>query len=136
MKKSFIGLLLLILIAGIALQAVSPWWTVAPLCLALAFAWPTTGARSFLAGFLGIGLGWLLLAGWQHLRTEGVLSQRVAQLLPLGGNGWALVFVTALVGGLAGGIAALAGYWLRQAVSPKPATAENANRPERAAKLA
>jgi hypothetical protein len=38
-------------------------------------------------------------------------------LIPLGGNGWLLVLVTAILGGLVGGLAALAGVWLRQALA-------------------
>ncbi|QNP53534.1 hypothetical protein H9L05_08220 [Hymenobacter qilianensis] len=70
---------------------------------------------AFLAGFAGVGLGWLVLAGWLNIQNEGHLSHRVAELIPLGGSGWLLVLVTAVLGGLVGGLAALAGVWLRQA---------------------
>jgi hypothetical protein len=45
----------------------------------------------------------------------------VAQLLPLGGSGWVLVLLTAVLGGLVGGLAALAGCWARQAIAPRAA---------------
>jgi hypothetical protein len=115
--KSFPGLLLLILVLAAVAQLFLPWWVIAPLCFLLA-AWSgASGGRAFGAGFLGIGIGWLLLAGWQQATSASLLSHRVAVLLPLGGQGWLLVLVTAVVGGLVGGVAALAGSWLRQALS-------------------
>ncbi|MCB2378673.1 hypothetical protein LGH70_13815 [Hymenobacter sp. BT635] len=86
-----------------------------------AFLLERHGGRAFLASFLGIGLGWLLLAAWWSVQNDGLLAHRVAQLLPLGGNPWALVLLTAVLGGLVGGLASLAGTWLRQAIAPIPA---------------
>jgi hypothetical protein len=109
----------LILVLAFLAQLFLPWWTIAPLCFALAAALGSTGGRAFGAGFAGIALGWLFMAGWLNFKSANILSHRVAQLLPLGGQGWALVLVTAVLGGLVGGMAALAGCWVRQAVSPK-----------------
>lgn len=111
-------LFLLILVLAAVAQLFLPWWVITPLCLLLAAWRGPSGGRAFLAGFLGIGLGWLLLAGWLHIQNDGLLSHRVAQLLPLGGQGWLLVVLTAVVGGLVGGLAALAGAWLRRAIAP------------------
>ncbi len=112
-------LFLLILIVAAVAQLFLPWWVVAPVAFALAAWQGRTGGQSLLAGLTGVGLAWLVLGLWYHLRSDGRLSNRVAELLPLGGSGLALVLVTALVGGLVGGVAALAGCWLRQAVRPE-----------------
>jgi hypothetical protein len=109
--RLFIAILLLAFLTQLFL----PWWTIAPLCFVLAAALGSTGGRAFGAGFAGVGLGWLLLAGWLNAQSAGILSHRVAQLLPLGGQGWVLVLVAAVLGGLVGGVAALAGCWVRQA---------------------
>ncbi|ALD21980.1 hypothetical protein [Hymenobacter sp. DG25A] len=109
-------LFLLILVLAAIAQLFLPWWIITPLCFMLATWRGRKGGQAWLAGFAGVGLGWLVLASWLHVRTEGILSHRVAQLLPLGGHGWALVLVTAILGGLVGGFAALAGAWVRQAV--------------------
>jgi hypothetical protein len=109
----------LILVLAFLAQLFLPWWVIAPLCFALAAALGSTGGRAFGAGFAGIGLGWLLMAAWLNFKSASILSHRVAQLLPLGGQGWVLVLVTAVLGGLVGGMAALSGCWVRQAVSPK-----------------
>ncbi|MBJ6142161.1 hypothetical protein JAO77_02115 [Hymenobacter sp. BT559] len=109
--KLFISILLLAFLTQLFL----PWWVIAPLCFALAAALGSTGGRAFGAGFAGIGLGWLLMAAWLNFNSASILSHRVAQLLPLGGQGWVLVLLTAVLGGLVGGVAALAGCWVRQA---------------------
>lgn len=117
--KSTLLLFLLILVLATVAQLFLPWWVITPLCLGLAFFSAATAGQAFGAGFLGIGLGWLGLAGWLSLQNHHLLAHRVAQLLPLGGSAIALMLITALVGGLVGGIAALAGTWLRQAVRPQ-----------------
>jgi len=116
--KTFPALFLLIFILAFLAQLFLPWWVITPLCFGLAAVLGGKGGRAFWAGFLGVGLGWLRLAGWLNIRNDGLLAHRVAQLLPLGGQSWLLVLVTAIIGGLVGGLAALAGAWARQAVAP------------------
>ncbi|WBA41392.1 hypothetical protein [Hymenobacter canadensis] len=117
--KSALLLFLLILVLATVAQLFLTWWVITPLCVGLAFFSATTAGQAFVAGFLGIGLGWLGLAGWLSLQNHHLLAHRVAQLLPLGGSAVALVLVTALIGGLVGGLAALAGSWLRQALKAR-----------------
>ncbi|QIX61733.1 hypothetical protein FY528_11075 [Hymenobacter lutimineralis] len=109
-------LFLLIFLAATGAQLFLPWWSVVPVAVALGFWRGTRSGRAFLAGFAGLALSWLLPAAWLHLRTDGILSQRVATLLPLGGNGWLLALVAALLIGLIGGLSSLSGYWLRRAI--------------------
>ena len=109
----------LILVLAFLAQLFLPWWVIAPLCFGLAAGLGSPAGRAFGAGFAGIGLGWLLTAAWLNAKSASILSHRVAQLLPLGGNSWVLVLATALLGGLVGGLAALAGSWARQAALPK-----------------
>ncbi|OUJ71661.1 hypothetical protein [Hymenobacter crusticola] len=108
-------LFLLILVLAAIAQLFLPWWIVAPISFLLAAGLGRTGGRSFWAGFAGVGLGWAVAAAWLTSGNNGLLAHRVAQLLPLGGSSWALVLLTAVVGGLLGGMAALAGCWFRQA---------------------
>lgn len=122
MRSSWTLFLLIFVLAALA-QLFLPWWSGPVVALLLAAGLGASGGRAFLAGLGGVGLGWLLLASWYHLHTDGLLSHRVAQLLPLGGNGWLLVLLTAVLGGLAGGLAALSGAWLRQALTPRLAGA-------------
>ena len=61
---------------------------------------------------------WLVPAAWLAFQNNGLLAHRVAQLLPLGGSVSVLVLLTTLVIALAGGLAGLAGRWLREAFAP------------------
>ena len=74
--------------------------------------------KAFLAGFLGLFLLWGCVALWLDIRNKGVLSGRIGELLGLGNNSMLLILVTALLGGLVAGFAALSGSYLR---SPKKA---------------
>jgi hypothetical protein len=98
-------------IAGMFLE----WWSIALVAFLVALLLPLRTGRSFLAGFLGIFLLWGVLSLWIDVQNDGVLSSRMAGVFPLGGNGILLVLVTALVGALVGGFAAMAGSSLRKA---------------------
>lgn len=120
MKKTAL-LLLLILFSSVLLQLVLPWWSVVPLCLALAAWFRVSGGGAFLAGLLGVGLGWWLPALWLNTHGAGLLAARVATLLPLGSNAGLLVLVGGLLAGLVGGLAALSGALLRRAATHRSA---------------
>ncbi|HNR15511.1 MAG TPA: hypothetical protein PKG90_02470 [Chitinophagaceae bacterium] len=53
------------------------------------------------------------LAWWIDMQNSGVLSARIASVLPLGGNNMLLILVTGVVGGLVAGFAAMSGSYLR-----------------------
>ena len=87
---------------------------------AIGFSLVPSAWAAFGAGFGGAGLSWLIPAAWLSHQNDNLLAGRVAQLLPLGGSAVALLLVTGVLAGLVGGLAALAGTWLRQAVRPVP----------------
>ena len=66
----------------------------------------------------------MLPAVWLAYQNDGLLAHRMAQLLPLGGSPVVLVLVAGIVAGLVGGLAALAGCWLREAMR-SPAAARH-----------
>lgn len=111
-------LLLLILVLSSAVQLDLPWWSLAVVAFAIGLALAPSAKVAFGAGFGGAGLSWLIPAAWLAHQNESLLAGRVAQLLPLGGSAMALLLVTGLVAGLVGGLSALAGTWLRQALRP------------------
>ncbi len=102
---------LLSFIAGLYL----PWWSIAPIAFLVALLLGLGVGRGFLAGFLGVFLLWAVLALWVDIKNNSVLSNKMAQLFPLGGSSILLILVTALVGALVGGFAAMAGGSLRPA---------------------
>ncbi len=96
-----------------------PWWSIALIAFLVAFLLVQNIAAGFLSGFLGIFLLWGVLALWIDLKNESILSHKIAQLFPLGGSSVLLILVTALVGALVGGFAAMAGSSLRPARKKK-----------------
>jgi len=93
------------------------WWSIALVAFLVGLLIPQTTGRSFLSGFTGIFLLWALLAFWIDAKNGSTLSKRIAELFQLGGSSILLVFVTALIGGLVAGFAAMAGNSLRPAPS-------------------
>jgi hypothetical protein len=121
-RNPWLLMLLVLLLAAVA-QSVFPWWSLAMVAFAVGLALAPGGKAAFWAGFGGAARSWMLPAAWLAYQNEGLLAHRMAQLLPLGGSVPVLVMVTGLVAGLAGGLAALAGVWLRQALRPQHHTA-------------
>lgn len=96
---------LLSYIAGLFL----PWWSIALAAFLVALIIRPSIGMSFLAGFTGIFLLWALVSLWIDIENEHILSHKIAQLFPLGGSSALLILVTALVGALVGGFAAMSG---------------------------
>ena len=95
------------------------WWSFAIAALLVAFLIHQKGGKAFFAGFLSLFILWGALAFWIDMKNEGVLSARIATLLPLGGSKWALILITAFIGALVAGFAALSGSYLRSSGSKK-----------------
>lgn len=85
---------------------------------------PQKIGAAFLAGFTGIFLLWGLLAFWIDLKNNSNLSHKIAQLFPLGGSSVLLILVTAFIGALVGGFAAMSGASLRPYKKPKSKNAD------------
>ena len=90
-----------------------PWWGIAITSLLVAILVHQRGWKAFLSGFLGLFLLWAALAWWIDMKNNGILSAKIAAVLPLGGNPVLLILVTGLVGGLVAGFAAMSGSFLR-----------------------
>lgn len=122
---------LLIAFLSLLAQLAFPWWSVAIVAFAVCFwrgtasrgsAFRGSGAgRAFLYGFAGVALVWLVYALIIHFRTDGIFTGRMSQLLFKADASAGLVLATVVLGGLVGGLAGVAGYFTRQAVSNQPA---------------
>ena len=100
---------LLAFISGLFL----PWWGMAITSLLVAVLVHLKAGKAFLAGLLGVFLLWAGLAWWIDMKNNGVLSTKIASVLPLGGNAGLLILVTGFIGGLVAGMAAMSGSFLR-----------------------
>ena len=90
------------------------WWSIAVVAFFVALLIPQKTSMAFLSGLSGIAVLWAIVALWLDIPNNGILSQKVSQLFKLGGSSFLLVLVTALIGGLVGGFAALSGSTLRR----------------------
>jgi hypothetical protein len=108
----FILATLLTAFFAIALGTFLPWWSIAISAFAVAIVLPLKPGISFFAGFLGIFLGWIAIAIVRDATNDGILSHKIASILPLGGSSLALILVSGFIGAVVGGFAALAGSML------------------------
>jgi hypothetical protein len=90
-----------------------PWWSIAIAAFIVAALVHQKAGKAFLSGFLGVFLLWAGLAWWIDMKNNGILSQKIAELLKLGGNSILLIIVTAFIGGLVAGFGAMTGSFLR-----------------------
>src|SRR5579871_4805072 len=91
-----------------------PWWSIALSAFAANVLIPIAPWKSFLSGFLGIFILWGALATVIDSNNNHILSQKIAQIFPLGGSFVLLIIVTALVGALVGGFAGLTAGFVRK----------------------
>lgn len=94
------------------LQYFLPWWTLAIGAFAGGYVFGNKGWKSFFAGMLGVGLLWLTAALFIDIQTHSILTEKVARIFPT--KTPALLFLlTAIIGGLPAGFAALTGSLLK-----------------------
>lgn len=110
---------LLTIITAFAAGLYLPFWSVALVSFGVAaFVYQKPG-MAWLTGFVSILLCWGLLAFWIDVQNESILSTRMANLFPLGGSSGLLILITALVGAIIGGMAALSGSFLRKYIDSR-----------------
>lgn len=90
-----------------------PWWSLAVASFLVALLIHQKAGKAFCSGFLGAFLLWAILALWIDIKNEGILSKKIASILPLAGSSFLLIVFTAAIGGLVAGIAAMSGSYLR-----------------------
>ena len=90
-----------------------PWWIIAVAAFIVAALIPQPTFKAFICAFLALFFLWGGQSFLIDTRNSHLLSTKVAAILPLGGSYIALIFVTACIGGLVAGLAALTGSLLR-----------------------
>jgi len=107
-------LFLIILILSFASGYFLPWWVVAIAAFVASFLIGKTSRQSFWSGFSAVFIVWTVLALFKSIPNDHILAKRVATLFHLP-NWLLLLFITALIGGLVGGMSALSGVLLKKA---------------------
>lgn len=111
---------ILIAISAWILGLFLPWWSLAIPCVVLGAWLGKSGGRSFMYGFTGIALLWLLQSIFIHFANGGILTARIAELFSLP-DPVLVILLTAIVGGMAGGLSTLTGFYLNTAFLQKQA---------------
>ena len=91
-----------------------PWWGITIAAFFVAALIHQRPRNSYVSGFLGIFILWFLLVWLIDVKNQSILSKKIALLLPVGGSVFLLMLVTALIGGIIGGLGALSGSYLRK----------------------
>lgn len=108
--RLFLSILLIAVLSGIV-EWFAPWWSLAIVSALIAVLMHLRPGKALLAGFLGIGALWLGFVLWRDIPNEHILSERLAKLFKLP-NYTLFIVVTAVLGGLIGGLSAWAGSQL------------------------
>jgi uncharacterized protein DUF7003 len=106
-------LFLLILVLTVICSYFLPWWFMAIIAFVIAGLIGKKPGKTFLAGFGAVFVAWAILALLKTIPNDNRLADRVAQLFQLP-NWIVLLIVTAFIGGLVGGMAALSGNIVKE----------------------
>ncbi|HUR10354.1 MAG TPA: hypothetical protein VM012_03245 [Flavitalea sp.] len=109
----FITSVLLTALLSFVLGLYLPWWSLAIAAFAVAALIFQKPWHAFLSGFLALFLLNIFFASAINAANDGILAGKVARIFPLGGSAILLILISALIGALVAGLAALSGRYLR-----------------------
>ena len=90
-----------------------PWWSIAIVSFLMAIFISQKPLFSFLSGFIGIFILWGVLAFWISAKNDHILAHKVSLIILKTDSPILLVLVTAIIGAIIAGLAALCGAYLR-----------------------
>ncbi|MEM9077749.1 MAG: hypothetical protein AAGC43_11945 [Bacteroidota bacterium] len=108
MNKNIINFVATIVLAAL-FSLFLPWWSVMTAALVTSLFIPLKKASVFFVPFFGILLFWAVYCFVLSNSNDFTLAKKISQLLTIGGNPYALILVTGIIGGLAAGVTAIFG---------------------------
>lgn len=96
----------------------APWWLLAPLSGIAALTTPLSARKTLVWAFLGGSVSWLLGAIMLHIPNEGILAQRIGDMLG-GFSPLTVLLATGILGGLLSGLGATSGRLLGDLIMKK-----------------
>ncbi len=112
-------LFLLISVSCLIMQFFLPWWISGIVAFSFAAWMAKNGRQAFGSGFLALFVVWVAMSLFQSVPNNHLLANRVGAMFTLPPEqsfNWAIIlFITGIIGGLAAGFAALAGFYCRRA---------------------
>lgn len=116
---------LLILVISLLLQFFLPWWIIGLVAFGIAFWKAQRAGQAFASGFGAIFILWVAMGLIRSIPNDNLLANRIGEMLMLPANSfnWIIVLVvTGIIGGLVGGLSALAGFYSAAAFRSKKLT--------------
>ncbi len=111
----FLTSTVLIAIGGFLLQLVFPWWSLVIAALAVGTAVSLSGFKAFLSGLIGTTVVWWIYSWIIDMKTDSILSQRIAELFHVG-SPVVIIMISGILAGIAGGLAAATGSALKKSM--------------------
>ena len=110
----FVISFILTALLSFALCLFLPWWSIAIAAFVVAALIPQKPGKAFATGFSALLFLWGGLSFWISFNNDHILAHRVSQLILKIDNPIMLISITASIGALVAGSAALAGSYLRK----------------------
>lgn len=115
----FIVSLVLIALLSFAVSLYLPWWSIAIVSFIVPLVIWQKAYISFVAGFIALLILWGGLAWYISSSNNNILAQKIAVLVAKKNDPFTLIAITALIGALVAGFAALTGSLLRSLIWKK-----------------
>ena len=112
MNKKYISFIATIVLV-IFLAQFLPWWSVMLAAFISELIFNLKRSAIFVVPFFAIASYWAVYAFILSSSNDFILAEKIAVLLPLGGSPYALIGVTALIGGFAAGVAGMFAHQVR-----------------------
>ncbi|MEP0369342.1 MAG: hypothetical protein ABJN36_02275 [Cyclobacteriaceae bacterium] len=109
----FLARLILISIFTYGLSLYAPWWILFVVTFGVCFGIHGSSINTFIGGFLGVGLVWLVTAWILDYQSNAAFTDKMVQLFPVE-DGILLVILSGIIGGVCGGLGALTGNSFKQ----------------------
>ena len=96
-----------------------PWWSIAPASFVVAICLVQKPVASFLSGFLGLFLLWLILTVTINSVNDSILAPKISMIMGMGESSSMLILITCILGAFVGGLGALTGSLLARIINER-----------------
>ncbi|MES2848218.1 MAG: hypothetical protein V4685_04140 [Bacteroidota bacterium] len=121
----FLISIVLTAILSVAACLYLPWYSIAIVAFIVSAVVQQKPLASFLAGFIPLFLLWGGLSWYISSNNNDLLAHKISLLILKADSPMLLILITALIGALVGGLAALSGSFVRRLNDAKPIAGES-----------
>ncbi|MDI9337874.1 MAG: hypothetical protein QM539_05565 [Alphaproteobacteria bacterium] len=112
-------LLAFILSFAICIYTLFPWWSFTIGIFFIGYYFNLNAFLTFFSNFMGVAACWFFWAVYKDYNNNHILSIKMSQILMHSNRYEILYFISALIGGILGGFAALAGKNMQRIMTEK-----------------